>query len=97
MDTAVAAGKRGALTAALTKAELADALKDDGPPLSLRLAPTDEAFTAALVALGITAEELPAREALTDFLKFHVIPGAKAMCTDLKAGERRWATCEALS
>ena len=50
-----------------------------------------------MVALGITAEELPAREALTDFLKFHVIPGAKAMCTDLKAGERRWATCEALS
>ncbi len=50
---------------------------------------TDEAFAAAWEALGITAEELLAREALTDILKFHVIPGAKAMCTDLKAGERK--------
>ena len=58
-------------------------------PLSLRFAPTEEAFTAALEALGITAEELLAREALTDILKFYVIPGAKAMCTDLKAGERK--------
>ena len=42
-----------------------------------------------MAALGITAEELPARVALTDFLKFHVIPSAKAMRTDLKAGERK--------
>ena len=42
-----------------------------------------------MVALGITAEELLAREALTDFLKFHVISGAMAMCTDLKAGGRK--------
>ena len=89
MDTAVAAGKFGTLAAALTKAKLADAPKDDGPPLSLRLAPTDEAFTAALVAPGITAEELLTREAPTDFLKFHVISGAMDMCTDLKAGERK--------
>ena len=58
-------------------------------PLSLRFAPTEEAFTAAWEALGITAEELLAREALTDILKLHVIPGAKAMSTDSKAGERK--------
>ena len=40
-------------------------------------------------ALGITAEELLAREALTDILKFHVIPGAKAMSMDSKAGEQK--------
>ena len=34
VDTAVAAGKLGTLAAALTKAKLADALKDDGPPFT---------------------------------------------------------------
>ena len=42
-----------------------------------------------MVAPGITAEELLTREAPTDFLKFHVISGAMARCTDLKAGERK--------
>ena len=55
----------------------------------MRFAPTEEAFTAALEALGITAEELLAREALTDIPKFYVTPSAMAMCTDLKAGERK--------
>ena len=40
-------------------------------------------------ALGITAEELLARDDLADILKFHVIPGAKVMSTDLKAGEQK--------
>ena len=88
VDTAVAAGKLGTLAAALTEAKLANALKDDGPPFT-EIRTAEEAFTAAWEALGITAEELLAREALTDILKFHVIPGAKAMCTDLKAGERK--------
>ena len=58
------------------------------PPFT-EIRTAEEAFTAAWEALGITAEELLAREALTDILKFHVIPGAKAMCTDLKAGEQK--------
>ena len=71
------------MDAALTEAKLANALKNDGSHLSPRFAPTEEAFTATWEALGVTAEELLAREALTDILKFQVIPGAKAMCTDL--------------
>jgi transforming growth factor-beta-induced protein len=39
-------------------------------------APTDEAFAAALDALGLTAEELLAdTELLTSVLTYHVIPG----------------------
>ena len=38
---------------------------------------------------GITAEELLARDDLADILKYHVIPGAKVMSTDLKAGEQK--------
>ena len=88
VDTAVAAEKLGTLAAALTEAKLANALKDDGPPFTdIRTA--EEAFTAAWEALGITAEELLASEALADILKLHVTPGAMAMCTDLKTRERK--------
>ena len=41
-------------------------------PTFIEIRPTEEAFTAALEALGITAEELLAREALTDIPKFYV-------------------------
>ncbi len=67
VDTAVAAGKFGILAAALTKVELVGARKGDGP--FTVLAPTDEAFAAALEALGVTAEELLARDDLADILK----------------------------
>ena len=66
-DTAVATGKFGILAAALTKVELVGALKGDDP--FTVLAPTDEAFAAALEALGVTAEELLARDDLADILK----------------------------
>ena len=52
------------MAAALTKAKLVDARKDDGPFTVTRT--NGEAFAAALKALGVTTEELLAREDLAD-------------------------------
>ncbi len=52
-------------------------------------APTDEAFTTAGEAPGVAAEELLARDDLADAVKYHVIPVAKAMNTDLEAGGQK--------
>ena len=60
-------------------------------------APTDEALTTALEALGVTAEELLVREDWADTVKYHVIPVTKSMSTDLEAGEQKWETCRAPS
>lgn len=62
------------LLAAVTEAGLVDALSDPAAELTV-FAPTDEAFEAALDALGITAEELLASEDLTAILLYHVVPG----------------------
>ena len=40
-------------------------------------------------APGVTAEELLARGVRADILKFHAIPGAKILCTDLRTGEQK--------
>ncbi len=62
------------LVAAVTAAELADALSVAGPYTVF--APTNDAFAAALNALGITAEDLLAdTETLTGILLYHVAPG----------------------
>ena len=92
VDTAVAAGSFTTLAAALTKAGLVDALKGAGP--FTVFAPTDAAFEEALKALGITAEQLLARDDLADILKYHVVGGAKVMSTDLKAGEQKVGSLE---
>ena len=74
VDIAVAAGTFETLLAAVGAAELVEALEGDGP--FTVLAPTDEAFAAALEALGLTAEELLAdTETLTAVLTYHVLPG----------------------
>ena len=93
--TAVAAGKLGTLAAALTKTKPVDALNGNGPLTGL--APTDEALTTALEALGVTAEELLVREDWADTVKYHGIPVTKSMSTDLEAGEQKWETCRAPS
>ena len=62
------------LLAAVTQAGLVDALSDPAAELTV-FAPTDEAFEAALEALGITAEEFLASEDLTNILLYHVVPG----------------------
>lgn len=73
VDVAVGAGDFTTLVKAVTEAGLVETLSGDGP--FTVLAPTDEAFAAALEALGLTAEELLASPDLADILTYHVIPG----------------------
>lgn len=83
VETAVAAGEFNTLAAALEKADLVDALKGEGP--FTVFAPTDEAFDKLLKELGVTADQLLAREDLATILQYHVIPG-KVLSSDLKDG-----------
>jgi transforming growth factor-beta-induced protein len=70
------------LVAAVKKAGLVDALSAPGP-LTV-FAPTNDAFTAALAALGKTLDQLTADD-LKPILTYHVV-GAAVKSTDLKAG-----------
>jgi transforming growth factor-beta-induced protein len=65
------------LLAAVSKADLAEALAGEGP--FTMFAPTDGAFAAALEALGITADDLLASEGLPSILLYHVVGGEKAL------------------
>ena len=81
VDTAVANGSFTTLAKALTSAGLVDTLKGKGP--FTVFAPTNEAFTAALTALGVTKEQLFAdKELLTKILTYHVVAG-KVMAADV--------------
>ncbi|MEL3971939.1 fasciclin domain-containing protein [Rossellomorea oryzaecorticis] len=83
VDTAVEAGQFKTLAAALEKAGLVETLKGEGPYTVF--APTDAAFAKLLKKLGITAEELLAREDLKQILLYHVLSG-KVLSSDLKDG-----------
>lgn len=61
------------LVAALQEADLVDALSGDGP--FTVFAPTNAAFEALLVDLGITAEQLLSQSMLADVLLYHVVEG----------------------
>ncbi len=72
VDVAVESGQFPTLVAALQATGLDEVLAGDGP--FTVFAPTEEAFAAALDALGITAEELLAdTETLTSILTYHVL------------------------
>lgn len=73
VDIAVNNDGFGTLVAAVTEAGLVETLSSEGP--FTVFAPTDEAFAAALEALGITAEELLASEDLGAILTYHVVAG----------------------
>merc|ERR1711920_476339 len=73
VDIAQGTGSHTVLVEALTKANLVDTLKGTGP-LTV-FAPTDDAFAAALSALGITKQQLLDKADLADILKYHVLSG----------------------
>lgn len=76
------------LVAAVTEAELVETLSGEGP--FTVFAPTDDAFAAALEALGLTAEELLASEDLASILTYHVVAGqlmAEDVIAAVEAGE----------
>jgi len=75
VDVAASTEGFSTLVAAVQAAGLVETLSGDGP--FTVFAPTDDAFAAALEALGITAEELLAdTETLTSILTYHVVAGA---------------------
>lgn len=84
VDLAAATPQLSTLVAAVTRANLVETLSGEGP--FTVLAPTDEAFGNALEALGLTAEELLAREDLSDILTYHVIAGS-VLSSDLTDGQ----------
>ena len=74
VETATAAGDFTSLVAAVEAAGLVETLQGDGPYTVF--APTDEAFSAALEDLGLTADELLAdTETLASILTYHVVEG----------------------
>lgn len=83
VDVASAAGSFQTLVAALVKTGLDEALQGKGP--FTVFAPSDEAFSTLLAQLGVTADELLARDDLTDILLYHVIQG-KVLSSDLSDG-----------
>jgi transforming growth factor-beta-induced protein len=75
VEVASAAGDFTTLVAAVQAAGLVETLSEGGP--FTVFAPTDEAFAAALDALGLTPEELLAdTDTLTSILTYHVVEGA---------------------
>ncbi|MCA9840450.1 MAG: fasciclin domain-containing protein [Trueperaceae bacterium] len=82
VDIAVGSEAHTTLVAAVTEAGLVETLQGEGP--FTVFAPTDDAFAAALEALGLTAEELLASPDLASILTYHVVPG-KLMAADVIA------------
>jgi uncharacterized surface protein with fasciclin (FAS1) repeats len=75
VDIVVESGEFPTLLAALQATGLDEVLAGDGP--FTVFAPTEEAFAAALDALGLTPEELLAdTETLSNILLYHVLPDA---------------------
>lgn len=73
------------LTAAVVKAELLPALTNPFAKLTV-FAPTNTAFTNALTALDLTAEELLSSPDLADILTYHVL-GAAVLSDSIKNGQ----------
>jgi transforming growth factor-beta-induced protein len=72
------------LVQALQEADLVSTLNGAGP--FTVFAPSNAAFEALLADLGVTADELLARDDLAEILTYHVVPAA-ALSTDLSDGQ----------
>jgi uncharacterized surface protein with fasciclin (FAS1) repeats len=83
-DVAIDSPAHTTLVAAVVQARLLPALTNPWSSLTV-FAPTDDAFTAALTALGITAGDLLASPDLVDILLYHVVAGT-ILSTDLTNG-----------
>ena len=84
VELAQATPSLSTLVTAVVEAELVETLSSAGP--FTVFAPTDEAFGNLLSELGITAEELLAREDLGAILTYHVVAG-EAFAADLSDGQ----------
>ncbi|MFK7758275.1 MAG: fasciclin domain-containing protein [Flavobacteriales bacterium] len=84
VDVAMSTGEHTVLTTAVIEAELLPALTDPFAEFTL-FAPTDDAFTAALGELDLTAIELLESDGLADILTYHVL-GSTVLSTDLMNG-----------
>ena len=82
VDTAIAAGSFDTLVTAVTAADLVETLKGEGP--FTVFAPTDEAF--AKIPADTLNNLLGDKEALTNVLTYHVVPG-QVMAADVVALE----------
>ena len=91
VDVAVANGSFTTLVAAVQAAGLVETLSGEGP--FTVFAPTDDAFDAALDALGLTAEELLAdTDTLTSILTYHVLAGEVDAATAISLDGQSAAT-----
>lgn len=84
VELAIATPQLSTLVLAVDTADLVQTLSGEGP--FTVLAPDDDAFAAALQELGISADELLAREDLADILTYHVISGS-VLSSDLSDGQ----------
>ncbi|MFO0494319.1 MAG: fasciclin domain-containing protein [Flavobacteriia bacterium] len=83
-DIAIGSPAHTTLVAAVIEARLLPALTNPFSQLTV-FAPTNDAFNAALTALGITAPQLLASPLLQDILLYHVI-GSEVLSSDLSNG-----------
>ena len=91
VDVAVGNGSFTTLVAAVQAAGLVETLSGEGP--FTVFAPTDDAFAAALDALGLTAEELLAdTDTLTSILTYHVVAGEVDAATAISLDGQTAAT-----
>lgn len=96
LDLALSSPDFETLVAAVQAAGLQDALADPDATLTV-FAPTNDAFAAALDALGLTAEELLAdTETLTTILTYHVL-GDVVTSADIVAAGAEEIPVETLS
>jgi LPXTG-motif cell wall-anchored protein len=76
-ELATATPELSTLVAALTAADLVSPFDSCDDAKTTVFAPTNDAFTAALAALGMSADQLLAdKELLTSVLTYHVVSGA---------------------
>jgi uncharacterized surface protein with fasciclin (FAS1) repeats len=84
-DVAIGSTAHTTLVAAVVEARLLPALTNPFSQLTV-FAPTNDAFAAALTALGLTAGELLASPNLSDILLYHVL-GAEVVSGSLTNGQ----------